>query len=71
MNPHVVRRQSKRFQKLKNVDPKVPNQAKVERDVVINPQNYNSIIFTRKMLMLSKRYESTDSTVELGCMCPR
>ena len=23
------------------------------------------------MLMLSKRYESTKSTVELGCMCPQ
>ena len=41
--------------------PKMPKQADAKRDGVINPQNYNSIQFlTRQILMLSKRYESTE-----------
>ena len=41
--------------------PKMPKQAEAKRDGVINPHNYNSIqFFTRKILMLSKRYESTE-----------
>ena len=40
---------------------KVPKQAEAKRDGVINPQNYNfSQFLTRKILMLSKRYESTE-----------
>ena len=39
----------------------MPKQAEAKRDAVINPQNYNFNNFlTRKILMLSKRYESTD-----------
>ena len=42
-------------------DQKVPKQAEAKRDGVINPQNYNFNQFkTRKILMLSKRYESTE-----------
>ena len=38
----------------------MPKQAEAKRDGVINPQNYNFNQFkTRKILMLSKRYEST------------
>ena len=40
--------------------PKMPKQAEAKRDGVINPQNYNSINLTRKILMPSKRYESTE-----------
>ena len=41
--------------------PKMPTQAETKRDGVINPQNYNFNKFlTRKTLMLSKRYESTE-----------
>ena len=46
---------------LKSKDQKVPKQAEAKRDGVINPQNYNFNQFqTRKILMLSKRYESTE-----------
>ena len=39
----------------------MPKQAEAKRDGVINPQNYNFNQFqTRKILMLSKRYESTE-----------
>ena len=39
----------------------MPKQAEAKRDGVINPQNYNFSQFkTRKILMLSKRYESTE-----------
>ena len=39
----------------------MPKQAEAKRDGVINPQNYNFNQFeTRKFLMLSKRYESTE-----------
>ena len=42
-------------------DQKVPKQAEAKRDGVINPQNYNFNQFeTRKIFMLSKRYESTE-----------
>ena len=38
-----------------------PKQAETKRDGVINPRNYNFNQFlTRKILMLFKRYESTD-----------
>ena len=48
-----------KYKKLKSNDQKVPKQAKAKRDGVINPQNYNFNQFeTRKILMLSKRYES-------------
>ena len=42
--------------------PKMPKQPEAKRDGVINPQNYNFIqfSFTRKVLMLSKLYESTE-----------
>ena len=37
------------------------NKFEAKRDGVINPQNYNLYQFkTRKILMLSKRYESTE-----------
>ena len=39
----------------------MPKLAQAKRDGVINPQNYNFNQFeTRKILMLSKRYESTE-----------
>ena len=39
--------------------PKMPKQPEAKRDGVINPQNFNQ--FEKfKMLMLSKRYESTE-----------
>ena len=39
----------------------MPSQAESKRDGVINPQKYNFNQFvTRKMLMLSNRYESTE-----------
>ena len=41
--------------------PKMPKQAEAKTDGVINPQNYNFNKFlTRKIWMLSKRYESTE-----------
>ena len=41
--------------------PKLPKQAEAKRDGVMNPKNYNFNQFlTRKILMLSKRYESTE-----------
>ena len=46
---------------MKSNDQKVPKQAEAKTDGVINPQNYNLNQFqTRKILMLSKRYESTE-----------
>ena len=39
---------------------KVPKPVESKRDGVINPQNYNFNKFKRKILMLSKRYESTE-----------
>ena len=46
---------------LKSNDQKVPKQAEAKRDGVINPPNYNVTQFkTRKILMLSKCYESTE-----------
>ena len=39
----------------------MPKQAEAKRDDVINPQNYNfNQILTRKIRMLSKRYESIE-----------
>ena len=39
----------------------MPKQAEAKRDGVINPQNYNVNQFeTRKIFMLSKRYETTE-----------
>ena len=50
----------------------MPKLAQAKRDGVINPQNYNFYQFeTRKILMLSKRYESTEVDHRLGYMCPR
>ena len=49
------------YKKLKRKDQKVPKQAEAKRDGVINSQNYNFSQFkTRKNLILSKRYESTE-----------
>ena len=46
---------------LKSNDQKVPKQAEVKRGGETNPQNYNINQFeTRKILMLSKRHESTE-----------
>ena len=43
------------------MSPKCQKQAEVKRDGVINPQNYNfQLILAREILMLSKRYESTE-----------
>ena len=36
----VILNQTKLFQKLERDDPKVPKQAEVKRDGVINPHNY-------------------------------
>ena len=53
-----------KYKKLKRNDQKVPKQAEAKMDDVINPQNYKFSQFkTRKILMLSKRHEST----EVGC----
>ena len=51
-----------KYKKLKSNDQKVPQQAEAERDgVKKTPQNYNFNQFkTRKILMFSKRYESTE-----------
>ena len=39
----------------------MPKQAEAKRDCEINPQNYNfNKLLTRKISMLSKRYESTE-----------
>ena len=54
----VILSQTKKFQKLKSGVLKVPKQSEAKIDGVINPQIQS--IFTRKMLMLSKRYESTE-----------
>ena len=57
---------------LKSNDQKVPKQAEAKGEGVMNPRNYNfNYCERRKILMLSKRYDSTKSTVELGYMCPR
>ena len=37
----VILSQTMKFKKLKSDDRKVPKQAEVKRDGVINPQNYN------------------------------
>ena len=56
----VILSQTEKYQKMKSDIPKVPKQYKAKRDGVINPQNYNfSQFITRKILLLSKRYEST------------
>ena len=52
-----------KYKKLKSNDQKVPKQAEAKWDGVINLQNYNPNQFhikTRKILMHSKRYESTE-----------
>ena len=50
-----------KIKKLKSNVQKVPKQVEAKRDGVINPQNYNFNQFlTRKILMLCKRYESTE-----------
>ena len=57
----VILSQTCYIEMLKSKDQKVPKQAEAKRDDVINPQNYNFNQFqTRKILMLSKRYESTE-----------
>ena len=51
---------------------KCPKQAEAKSDGVINPSNYNFNQFlTRKMLMLFKRYESTEIDADRGNKCPR
>ena len=68
----VILSKKKVVQKLKRDVQKVPYQAKVKWDGVINPQNYNCSQFSsRKILMLSKATNQPKSTVELGYMCPR
>ena len=50
-----------KYKMLKSNNQKVPKQAEAKRDGVINPHNYNFNSFQRrKILMLSKRYESTE-----------
>ena len=59
--PSSVIISQKRNLKSWKVMPKMPNQAEAKRDGVINPKNYNFNKFsTRTILMLSKRYESTE-----------
>ena len=61
MNPRQWSLAKQSSLNVENDGPKVPNQAGAKRDGVINPQNYNFyLIFIRKILMLSKRYESTE-----------
>ena len=46
---------------MKSNDQKLPKLAEAKWDGVTNPQNYNFSQFkTRKILMLSKHYESTE-----------
>ena len=54
----LIRRQTKYFQKLESDVTKVPKQGWAKRDGVIN--THNQSILARKILMLSKRYESTE-----------
>ena len=57
----VILSQTCCIKKLKINDKKVPKQAEAKRDDIMNPPNYNFNQFeTRKILMLSKRYESTE-----------
>ena len=57
----VILSQTKWFQKLESNIPKVPKQVEAKRDGVINKKKFTiSINFTRIILMLSKRYESTE-----------
>ena len=47
--------------RLKSKDQKMPKKAEAKRDGAKNPQNYDFTQFlTRKILMLSKHYESTE-----------
>ena len=58
----VILSQTKKFKKMKSDAPKVPKQAKAKRDRWCNKPTklqFQSIL-TRKILMLSKRYESTE-----------
>ena len=57
----VVLSQTCNIKNWKSNDQKCLKKAEAKRDVVINSQNYNFNQFqTRKSLMLSKRYESTE-----------
>ena len=57
----VILSQTCSIKKLKINDQKVPKQAEAKRYGVINPQDYNFKQFeTRKILVLSKCYESTE-----------
>ena len=68
----VILSQTKKFKKLKSDAQKVPKEAKVKRDGVINPQNYNcNQILAQKILMLSNARNQPKSIVELGYMCHR
>ena len=62
----------KKSLKVKNSGPKVPKQAKVKRDSVINPQNHNlNEFYCVEFLCSQNATNQPKSTVELGYMCPR
>ena len=54
----VILSQTKNFKKLIIEAPKVSKQAEPKRDGVINTKHYNFNQFSRKIEMVSKRYES-------------
>ena len=51
--------------------PPPKKKAEGKRDGVISPQNYNLYNFKLKILMLSKRFKSTEVDRKIGYMCPR
>ena len=57
----VILSQTKKYQKLKKYAPKVPKQAEAKKGWCNKPTKVQfQSILTRKILMLSKRYESTE-----------
>ena len=63
---------NKMVSKIENFDPKVPKQAEVKRNGVINPHNYNFDQFLyRKFWCSQNPTNQQNSTVELGYMCPQ
>ena len=68
----VIPRQTKRFQKIENVDRKVSKQAEAKRDDVIHPQNYNCNQFLYGKFWCSQNATNQPKpTVKPGYMCPR
>ena len=64
--------QTRLFQKMESVVPKVSKQAEAKRDGVINPRNYNFKYFWHGKFWCSQNDKNKPkSTVELGYMCPR